>query len=141
MEKKNILIVGFIAAGVISCSSASIPVGDTFTMTEKLQNTLWYVPGIRDQRQVCFLSDQINVKLGKVLGSQFMDFTLLDQDSQYALYSLNNPLNPSFLATYQVDEKEIKMLIWQSTVVSPKSDILKTLSNKGFSMRLKEIIH
>ncbi|MGL5956055.1 MAG: hypothetical protein ACRC0X_05565 [Brevinema sp.] len=137
MKKSLILGICFLA---ISCNNLSIP-SDGESLAIKLQHTEWSSTDFLKKKYICFSQDQVKLKAGSVLGAEASYFTILYQDSSYAIYRIYEDKTPAFFGVVQVDQQTIKMLLWQHNLnVASIEELTKMILEKGTVFKLRKKI-
>ena len=96
-------ILGFIL--FLSACTPSIPMDDSLLMGDKLENTEWQSKDTRYKKHIYFMPKDIKFDVGSLLGTTNMSFSMIDQDQNYALYSIDDKYTPGLIGV--VDRKSV----------------------------------
>ncbi|MDK2818598.1 MAG: hypothetical protein KFW21_04005 [Spirochaetota bacterium] len=119
---------------------AYIPMNDnnSLLMERKLENTEWQSKKSGNKQKIHFLSNEIKLGVGKLLGTTNTPFSLINQDQNYALYSIYEDYLPSLLGVIQIDTKTIRVLIWQGNSLPLKQEIIDNINQYGIEFSIKK---
>ncbi len=117
-----------------------IPMNDdsSFLIGSKLENTEWQSKKSSNKQTIYFLSNEIKLGIGKLLGTTNTPFSIIDQDQNYALYSIYEEYLPSLLGIIQIDTKTIRILIWQGNSLPLKQEIIDNINQYGTDFSIKK---
>ena len=134
------MIKYFLSIFLIAVSCApSLSTGDTSeSFSSKLEYTEWKKSGFNQKQYINFLDEQVKMGVGSILATAATDFTIIEEEPSYLLVSMYEDQSPSLMALELVDEKSMRVLVWQSNIVPTTEEIKKVLTENGVLYTLKK---